>query len=268
MRIAFVWYWDRASQILPNWRDGLRGAIEHIEKTHDVDWYLDLELPEDEYDGIIIWGDSDCPAIEKLKGYSAKVGICLTTNPHNPRNLIGLDAIYCESQPVYEEVRRLGLRAIKAFGTDTDFFKPDESVERDIEYFYPATFSPWKKQSAIANLGDKLLCVGTVQPDGHEELEACRKSGVSIITEYIPVELIKQYYNRTRKIIIPAIHGSERTVLEAMAMNILPTVAPENRKAHSYLNEYRQQFFDTTRDFILANYSHRKYAEALLKGLE
>lgn len=266
MNIAFVWYWNRASEILPDWRDGLRAAIELIGKTHKVTWFLDEKLPEDIFDAYIIWGDSNCPALDKIRNFKGKKAICLTTNPNNPENLRGLDAVYCESQPVYEETRRVGLRAVKAFGTDTDFFNPSEG-DKDIQFFYPATFSPWKRQHTIAHLGKKLLCVGTVQPDGMGELEACRRNDVQIVEGYIPVEKIKEYYNRTHEMIIPAIHGSERTVLEAMSMNILPIVAPENIKAKSYLKEYADSPFTSPRDFVVNHYSPQVYADNILKGI-
>lgn len=265
-KIAFIWYWNRASEILPNWRDGLRAAVEVISKEHQVDWYLDEKLPEDTYDAYLIWGDSNCAAIEKLREYKGKKGLCLTTNPNNPENLKSVDAIYCESQPVYEEVRRLGLRAIKAFGTDTEFFI-STAKKKDIEYFYPATFSPWKRQHTLAHLGSKLLCVGTLQPDGQFELMSCQKAGVQIKEGYFPVEFIKGLYDRTKQIIIPAIHGSERTVLEAMSMNILPEVAPENVKAHSYLDEYSRSGCTSPREFVINNYSPEMYAKNILKGI-
>jgi len=269
MNLSIIWYWNKASQILPLWRDGLRAALEVIGKTNDVDYFLDERVPglNDNYDAIIVWGDSNCPFLRAIHQYRGKKGIFLTTNPTSPGNLFGLDAVYCESEPVYQEVRRHGLRAIKAFGTDTAFFTPDETVVKDIEYFYPATFSPWKRQSAIAHLGNKLLCVGTLQPDGVGEIELCRKNGVQIEEGYFPVERIKDYYNRTKKIIIPAIHGSERSVLEAMSMNILPEVIPENIKAHSYLDEYRDGVYLSPRDFVLKNYSPQIYARHIMKGI-
>lgn len=267
MTISVIWYWSRASEFKPRWRDGLRAAIELIEKNHKVEWFLDETIPEDKYDAYIIWGDSNCPAIQAISSYKGKKGLCLSTMPTNIVNLSGMDAVYCESQPVYEEVRRHGLRAIKAFGTDTEFFTPSE-VEKDIEYFYPATFSPWKRQHVIANLGKKLLCIGTVQPDGQEELRACKNHGVQVIEGYLPVEEIRDYYNRTKKMIIPAIHGSERTVLEAMSMNILPDVAIENKKAHSYIEEYKASPFKTPREFVEHYYSAEQYAKNILKGLQ
>src|SRR5437667_4600921 len=85
--ISFVWYWYRASEILPNWRDGLRAAIEIIEKEHQVDWYLDKKLPNpSDYDFILVWDDSntrvpDLIGINQLE-HQTRLGLCLTTDAH------------------------------------------------------------------------------------------------------------------------------------------------------------------------------------------
>jgi glycosyltransferase involved in cell wall biosynthesis len=182
-------------------------------------------------------------------------------------NLRKLDVVFCESTPIYEAVRREGIRVIKAFGTDTDFFCPGEGGVQDIEYFYPATFSPWKRQQDIAHLGEKLLCVGTIQPDGQRIYEHCLNYGVQVEVGYFPVETIRDYYRRTRKMIIPAVHGSERTVLEAMSCGIVPEVtSPENARAQSYIKELEASGL-SPREFVVKNYSHVKYAEDLLRGM-
>lgn len=271
MKISFIWFWNRASEIMPKWRDGLRRAIEYIAKTNEVDWFLDEKVPspKDKYDALIFWGDSNCPFFSNIDNYECKKAICLSTNPINIENLKKLDAVYCETAPVYEETRRYGIRAIRAFGTDDEFFKPAQPrLKKEIEYFYPATFSPWKRQSSIAKLGKKLLCVGTLQPDGKSELEECQKRGVNVEIGYFPAEKIKEYYNRSRNVIIPAVHGSERTVLEAMSMNIIPIVEAQNVKAHSLVKECVESIYPTPRDFIINNYSYKKYAEAILKGIQ
>lgn len=265
-KICFVWWFDKASQVYDNWRDGLRSAIEIIEKEHKVSWFIGKELPEDKFDAILFWDDSNSSFFNYIDRYHAEKGLFLTTNPQNFDNLRKLNVTYCESEPVYDEVRRQSIRAIKAFGTDTNFFKPSNK-KKDIEYFYPATFSPWKKQSEIAYLGDKLLCVGTQQPDGAFELAECRKNGVRIEEGYFPAEKIRDYYQRTQQMIIPAIHGSERTVLEAMACGIKPGVNPENIKAFSYIKELEESGL-TPREFVVKNYSAEKYANDILRGLE
>lgn len=270
MKIAFIWYWDKASEVYPSWRDGLRAAMEEIAREHDVKWFLDKTVPnpEDHIDALIFWDDSNSAFFSQLDNYNCKKALCLTTDPQNFDNLRKLDAVYCESEPILEAVKRQGIRAIKAFGTDTDFFTPDPTIEKDIEYFYPATFSPWKRQSEIAYLGDKLLCVGTIQPDGVEEYQACVKAGVKVEEGYFPVETIRDYYQRTKRIIIPAVHGSERTVLEAMACGLLPVVTNDNKRAKSYIYEYLKSGEDNTRDFVINNYSHKLYAQQIMKGIQ
>lgn len=268
MKIAILWYWEKAEEIYPYWRDGLRGAIEHIGKNHEVDMYLGEVEPEGTYDAIIFWGDSNCPFFDKLDKYTCKKGIFLTTDPHNIENLRKLDVVYCESTPIYEKVRSAGIHAVKAFGTDTDFFSPDNTIEKDIEYFYPATFSPWKRQSELAYLGDKLWCVGTLQPDGQREYDAVEKAGAHIAEGYFKAEYIRDLYRRTKRISIPAIHGSERTVLEAMSCDILPKITClDNIRSRSYIAEYNNSEYKTPRGFILNNYSHSLYAESILKGI-
>jgi hypothetical protein len=246
----------------------LRGALDILSKKHKISWFLDKTLPdpEDKYDFYLIWDDSNSDAIDKLPQKSHK-GLCLTTDPVNFENLRKLDVVFCESVPVYDKVRREGIRAIKAFGTDTDYFSPQEG-EKNIPYFYPATFSPWKRQSELAYLGNKLYLVGTMQPDGFDEYESCRKNGVNIEIGYFPVKKIRDMYRRTKNIIIPAIHGSERTVLESMSMNILPEVThTENTRTCSYINEFKRSNCVNPREFVIKHYSSWIYAADLERGM-
>ena len=265
LNLAFIWEHSEARDIYPNWRDGLRACLENIEKEHNVDWYFN-EAPKKDYDWIITWCDSNSTFsyffTPQLKG---KRAIFLTTNPTNYHNLRGFDVVFCESSVVLEECKNLGINAVKAFGTDDVFYTP--GVEKDIEYFYPATFSTWKLQRDIAHLGDKLLCVGTIQPDGQDDYQACLKGGVKLEIGYFPPENIRDYYQRAKRVIIPAIHGSERTILESMSCGIVPEVTNlGNLKAQTYLSEYAKSGL-TPREFIVKNYSGKKYAQDVLKGL-
>ena len=270
MKIAFLWYFNKATQVFDNWHDGLRAAMDILAKKNEMEWFLDKTRPKtDDYDFILFWDDSNSEFFDHLDEYPhAKKGVCLTTDPHNMDNLRKLDVVFCESEPIYERIRAEGIHAIKAFGTDTDFYKPTK-VKKDIQYFYPATFSPWKLQRNIAYLGKKLLCIGTTQPDGMKDYDECVKNGVQIKLGYFPPEKIKDYYNRAQKVIIPAIHGSERTVLEAMSMDILPEVTnKDNKRALSYLNEYKNSDCKTPREFVIKNYSAWQYAADLERGME
>lgn len=307
LNIFFEWEWERAKDIEPNWRDGLRACLENIEKEHNVDWGL-FEVPKKEYDWIITWCDSNSNFSHFFTPqYKAKRAIFLTTNPTNYHNLRGFDVVFCESSVVLDEARMRGIHAVKAFGTDDNFFAPhklertdqidvmlpdwpkqyEEEIKlktnarkiekgdfkvdwsgKDIEYFYPATFSPWKRQRDIAYLGNKLTCVGTIQPDGQEDYDSCVNNAVITEVGYFPPEKIRDYYQRSKRVIIPAVHGSERTVLESMSTNILPEVTNDNNlKSKTYLDEYAKSGCLTPREFVQKFYSGKKYAEDVLKGL-
>lgn len=271
LKLAFIWYFDKASWVYDNWRDGHRAAIERIAKNHWVGWYLDKTMPDPgEVDFLLFWASSNEDFFVLLDKYTKeKRGLCLTTDPHNVDNLRKMDVVFVESKPIFDQCRALSLPAIRAFGTDTDFFRPDPTKKKDIEFFYPATFSPWKRQRDLAYLGDRLLCVGTIQPDGEEDYLACKGGGVRLEAGYFPVKKILEYYQRSKNVIIPAIHGSERTVLEAMSCNILPTIVyPDtNKRAYSYVVEYLGSGIKSPREFVKKFYSHRIFAKSLTKGI-
>ena len=75
-------------------------------------------------DFLLFWSSSNEDYFSLLNNYKEPKGLCLTTDPHNPENLKKVNIIFVESDPILSAVRSLGLPVIKAFGTDTDFFKP------------------------------------------------------------------------------------------------------------------------------------------------
>lgn len=266
MRIAWVWEWGQAKEIYPNWRDGLRKAMEILSEKHEVTWLLN-ETSKKKCDWILTWCDSNSQFSKFHSNYSAKRGIFLTTHPTNYYNLLGFDVVFCETAIIYDECRMRGIHAKRAFGTDDEFFTPKKGV-KDLEYFYPATFSPWKRQADIAHLGNKLMCVGTIQPDGQSEYAACVNNNVRVRVGYFPPEEIRDYYQRAKEVLIPAIHGSERTVLESMSCGIIPQVTnPQNKRSRSYLEEFKNSGIEDPREFIQKFYSGQKYANDIERGL-
>ena len=145
-------------------------------------------------------------------------------------------------------------------------------MKKDIKYLCVGCFSPWKRQRDIAYLGKDLYCIGGLEPDGQEDYQAVVDAGATVEVGYFPAEHIRDLYRRAKRVIIPSVHGSERTVLEALSMNIVPEVTnPINIRARSYIEEYRQAHKKnpklTPRQFVLKNYSHKQYAQEILKGI-
>jgi glycosyltransferase involved in cell wall biosynthesis len=291
MKIAIVWYFDKAKWVEPYWRDGHRAAFDILKKKHKVDFFLgtDFEL-EDKYDFILLWDSSNSEFLPKLKEYKARKGLCLTTDLGiNMENLRHFDVIFPEAEPVYQLIRNSGMRAIKAFGCDTKFYNDKETyATKYFPAFYPATFSPWKRQDLFAEaMRSDGVVLGTVQPDGVFYHKKCVDYGVRTIVGYVPAEIIRELYRMSKVVVVPAWEGSGRTVLEAMSMNIPIIVTKDNHKAASYLREagagelvdpvpdkIQKAFWELvnkkadTRDFILKNYSEEVFAKQLLKGME
>ena len=107
-------------------------------------------------------------------------------------------------------------------------------MTKDIKYLCVGCFSPWKRQRDIAYLGKDLYCIGNLEPDGQEDYRAVVDAGATVEVGYFPAEHIRDLYRRTQNVLIPAIHGSERTCLEAMSMGIVPEVNPNQNNGRDY----------------------------------
>ncbi len=270
MNIDIVWYFDKAAWVFPLYRDGVRAAMEVLEERgHIVRWHLGLEpeIPEDS-DFIINWDNSSSEWIPEMNKLPQKKGLILTTDLGlDIQSLRNYDVIFAEAQPVVDKIKPHGIYALKGFGTDTRFFKPMES-EKVWKAFYPATFSPWKRQNEFAREHkDKGLLLGTVQPDGWDILKKCVKYKTKIMLGYYDVKFIRDLYAASECVHITGWEGSGRTVLEAMSMGIPVRAARDNHKCQSYLMELQDHGLDS-RKFVQENYSEETYADVFMKGIE
>ena len=268
MNIDVVWYFDKAKWVYPKWRDGLKAAMDIIARDHNVRWHLgtDIDIPDDSQ-FILVWDNSTSEFIPQMIKHKARKGLILTTDlGMDIESLRNYDVIFPEAQVVTDKIRPHGIRAITAFGTDEQFFTPD-ITEKEYEAFYPATFSPWKRQDIFAEMyGDKGLIIGTVQPDGYDILRKTIEHKANIMIGYWPVELIRESYNKAKLVHITGWEGSGRTVLEALSCGVPVKAAIDNHKCQNYIEEWEESGLEP-REFILQNYSARIYAKNLLKGI-
>lgn len=283
MRIAVVHPHSIAKWVAPIQTDGLHAAFREIAKKHTVDWYLGGDLPEDKYDWILPWGVGSLPFNNTIENYKARKALLCAGHPQDTANFEKFEAIFVESPAVYDQVRAKGFRTVLAFGTDTDMFKPMDTP-KIFDAFYPATFSPWKRQEIFAQTvkASGMAC-GYLQPDGGEQIQACEENKTHTMVGLVPSLLIAQLYNMSRVCLITSWHGSERTALEAMASNIPLIITSDNvltssLKAPEALSvgkaDLRDAFLEmlgakvNTRDYILDKYSHHHYAKKILEVLE
>lgn len=288
-KIAVIWDYNRAKWTRPVDHDGLKIAMEIVAKSHQVDWFMEGDVPgvDDGYDFVCVWGVGSIPfnnSIEKYI-YAKKILIC-AGHPSDLSNIEKFDHVFVESPAVYKEMLPFCKGISIAFGCDTDFFKPCEE-EKVFDVFFPATYSLWKRQNLFGEAvrGLKAITCGTMQPDGLGLYDVCNQNGVYTQVGLMPAKLVSQLYNMSRVVCVTAYHGSERTIIESQASNIPLVLVRDNELGVTLTTDettivepnpvairmgIEQAFNKTvnTRKFILEKYSHIKYAEAILKVLE
>lgn len=285
LSIAIVWDWNKAAWAKPLVHDGLMAALNLIGEKHQVDWFIPPDFPpKNKYDWILPWGVSSIPFNDTIEKYKARKALLCAGHPYDILNNHKFETIFVESPGVYKELKG-HKNVVLAFGTDTDFFKP-RKMKKIIDAVYPATYSPWKRQIFFAKaIGNRGLACGVLQHDGKTEYEACLSNGVYSLVGLVPTRMVATLYNIARSCVITAVHGSERTALEAMASNLPLVVTNDNELTCSLLSKecikadpnpraIKEAFEEAinkevnTRDYILRNYSHKIYAERMLKELE
>ena len=286
MRIAIRHPWSLAKRYEPLVWDGLHAALRLVGEKHEVVWFLAEDEPDDTYDWILPWGVGSLPFNNTIEKYRARKALLCAGHPDDTANFNKFEVIFVESPKVLEQVRPHCRRAVLAFGTDTDLFKPTKAP-KVYPTFYPATFSEsWKRQTLFArgSVRGGLAC-GVVQPDGLVGVRWCEEYGVHTLEGLVPTYIVAQLYNMAHVGIITSWHGSERTVLEMMASNLPLVITRDNELACSLVTDeciqveptaeaIREGFHEAygktvnTRQHVVDNYSHFKYAERILSVLE
>lgn len=284
MRIAIIHPWEGAKFTEPIQWDGLHSALKIISKRHQVDWFLAGDEPDDSYDWILPWGVGSIPFNNTIEKYKGRKALLCAGHPQDTANFEKFEAIFVESPAVAKQI--LHPKVVLAFGTDTKFFRPQEE-EKMFDVFFPATYSPWKRQDLLAEAckGLKVLTCGVIQPDGVEIFKKCQDTGYTL-AGIVPTSLVSKLYNMSKVVCVTAWHGSERTTLEAMSSNVPLVITQDNELACSLTTDEVMKVapvpnmirdaIDTalqfsqrnTRDHVLQRYSEREYANKILEVLE
>lgn len=308
MKILFLWDWEPEYSQATMWEDGLAAALkELIDRGHEVKLftasseptiikhpYFDIHVSEDmkrealEYapDTILYWGDMTRPNAPILAETGIPMAICFAGGEPISYNTDLFSHIFVESQ-VYEDIyKNKGYSVSRAFGTNTTLFKPVEQ-NKVFDTIFPATFAAWKRHElyAYSTAGLVSLAAGYMYEDHETECwQKCIDMGVVVLPS-TPQKVLHRLYAASRLCAVPSQSngGSQRTVLEAMAMN-MPTVVTDSDKfdfaeGKVFVAEPTVQSFGSmirmaldsevnTRDYIVEYWSEFSYADSLERGLE
>jgi glycosyltransferase involved in cell wall biosynthesis len=305
MRIAFVWDWEPNFEQTIQLNDGLQAALRVLEtRGHTVNRYTDTRAAvgdyhpiddiiryKEKFDVILHWADFTRPHAKPHQELGIPMAICFAGGEAVNYNTPYFDHIFVESEVYKAKLESAGYENVSiAFGTNTELFKPIEQPKL-LDTIFPGTFAEWKRHQLYAQAvqGLRSLAVGYIYTDHETECwEDCLKHGVAILP-HVSAETLHRLYASSRVCVIPSRSsgGSQRTVLEAMAMN-LPLVVTDSDKfdyvwdsdevlqvpphpdaireaVDFYINN---NITVNTRDVVVEKWSEFTYADALEEGLK
>lgn len=313
MKIACVWDWPPTFTQVATWQDGLAAALNELRiRGHEVQVFMPAKEKHDERvmdsplheiivsgdvklavqfynpDVILCWADMTRQNALPLAELNIPMAICFSGGDIHGENRDLFDWIFVESGVYADQLDMAGKTNFSiAFGANTDLFTPLEQA-KIFDTIFPATFAAWKRHElyAKATSGLSSLAVGYMYSEHEQECwQECLRHGVTILP-HVSAEALRYLYSASKVCVVPSRSdgGSQRTVLEAMAMNI-PVVVTDSDKfdfgGHIYRAEptvesirgYVNALLDgqqtvNTRDYILARWSHKIYATELEAGLE
>lgn len=303
------------------WNDGLCAALRILSGRHELRYFtvgdarfdlknngLDMSfVPEGgEFveavrawnpDVLLHWADATRPHAEPLKTLGKPTALCFAGgNPFGPTWHL-FDHIFVESQSykMQYENRGFGAQVSTAFGTNTALFDPNHPhVKNQAKHFdvcMPATYCAWKRHDLLADATKGLsVCCAGFKYDTHEtECWGKPTDSGALALPHVSAEALRQIYVASRVCVVTShwTGGSQRTVLEAMAMNVPLVVMSDSDKTSEYVldageglvvepnsqairlavDELRHQQVNT-RDYVMSKWSETHYADALEAGLK
>lgn len=299
LRIAFIWDWKPEFEQSITLADGLCAALKELEnRGHTVTRYTDTPVPvpnpygtyypidKDEIatsDIILHWADMTRPNVKPLAELGIPQAICFAGGEPLGENYPYFSHVFVESQ-VYKEVfDKEGISCSIAFGTNTDLFKPVEGQKKKFDAFFPATFAKWKRHELFAQSVEGLnaLACGYMYETHEQECwQVCLDKGVTVLP-HVSASVLRYLYAASKTVVVPSLSsgGSQRTVLEALAMNIPCIVTDSDKFDYDHLIRVeptipaiRAAVENTlpkeTRQYVLDNWSHIQYADNLEEGLK
>lgn len=295
MRIGFIWQGVSDPYIFQHWKDGLYAAMNLVHKEHEVKF---ME-PWDDFTGmdLLLYWEAPCTIngknadfYNKVRNTPIKKALLFAGGPLKKEWVEGFDLLFVESEINAQECISLGIPYMKAFGINTDIFKPQLQA-KVFDGVHHGTFAGWKHQPLIAEaLKEKALLVGAWQE--HEKIlyEQSQKFGAMVLPKVsyrlLPY-LISSAYTCVNMADVWG--GGQRTTLEAMACGVPVVCRTDSPKNMEFIQESgfgeiispskEQIQLGVGRlkeknlnpqigiDYINSKWTHIHYAKALLDGI-
>lgn len=297
IKIAFIWDYPLTELEIAGWDDGLKTALSVLQLRGDAEIYriatdntaqiytaIETIIP----DFILCWGSLDRPSFGAIRQFDIPTGLCFAGGSVEHGNKDNFDIIFVENQLYLDKFKAQGYTSVvQAFGVNDVLFLPTINLQPHFEAIYPAAFIGHKRQDLFAkSVGRKGLAVGGLHPSTRDSLDVCLENGVMVMPK-VPYEVLPFLIAQSQCVLITAQAGSQRTMLEAMAMNKPVIVMSDNDVCVEYAKESgigliadplvenikdalvrkNNAKADKGREYVTSRFSAERYANALLAGI-
>lgn len=321
MRIAIIHDWvpDIGQEL--TWKDGLAAAVKILHGRHDVRFFTctdrtyDFVIPHDYFDihfvrsgepmlaavsafkpdVILHWADTTRPNSSVGRKLGIPQAICFAGGePFGPTHQ-DFDHVFVESQSYFDRFADRGISVSTAFGTNTELFDPSHPMvvrqKKQFDVIFPATYCDWKRHNLLGDAcaGMKVVTSGFMYPDHEQWCYEFPQDCAFTVLPHVSAETLRHLYAASKVCVVTSVWygGSQRTVLEAMAMNVPLVVMTDSDKCSEYVNdagigmsvvpepgeirkaalEMARQKVDS-RSYVLSKWSEKHYADAIEEGLK
>lgn len=296
MKIAFVWQGLSQKQIYGHWGDGLRGAMDVIEKSHQVSYFEPWQDIRDV--DIILYWEALCTFAGKDREHFQKVRLnpipkilLFAGGPIRREWCDGFDLFMVESKINEDEFSALGKRWLRGFGVDVRKMKP-EKQPKVFDAVFPSTCAGWKRQGLFSRAlkSNGVIC-GRFQESDPIGFMNARDNGTLVLPE-LPYEAVNGLYNASWCCVNTSDvwGGGQRTTLEAMAAGVPVIVMSDSPKNREYVEESGagivvdpnedairkgieevKKWTDEERHrgiaYVQSKWTHEHYADAIIHGI-
>ena len=257
--ISFVWDWDNTLEYILGWKDGLAAALKEISgqsvlsihtQTHGMHGFaaipheyfsischqdynsIKTSVARETPDVVVVWGDLTRPSLKHF-AENYKTILLFSGGPVQIMPWMkNIDHVFVENEVYREQFAAAGMSSSIAFGCNTTLFSPKEK-QKHFDIFFPATYAAWKRHHLFARLaaGRKAVTCGHKVLSEPQCYDVVDRAG-ALALEHRYADQMVELYARSRCVVVPsaANGGSQRTVLEALSMNIPCVVAADSDK--------------------------------------
>lgn len=227
-----------------NWEDGFTKAIDLLSEDFKITKFnLYDSKPNAEtlnqFDLVIgksCWNWIVDSYIQSLNITSLKGIVVSCSKAPNVLEALEYDIVWYETE-FYEKSIHFHPNAFRAFGINSDVFKPTET-EKDIDVLGIGAITAYKRFDKFNTLpGDRKVIIGSTNTPDFREIKANLDPSIEII-EYASQQDLASLINRAKLVYLPCElnGGGERAVLESLSCGAVVKVEDDNPKLKNLIN--------------------------------